>query len=57
MIDQYAHSYADSTIGHIECRPMGRTNIKIKEIHNFAIPESVNQITNGTPENQGQSIG
>lgn len=57
MIKQDYHTNGDGAVCNIKCRPVVISDVKIKKIHYFSIYETVNQVSDGTAEYQGQPKG
>jgi hypothetical protein len=51
------YTYGNRTVGDVKGRPVEIAEVNIKEVHNISKSDPVNQIPDGTSENQGKSGG
>ena len=54
MEQENDHTNGDGAVRHVECGPVQIANVDIQEVHHFSKTQAVDEIADGSPENQRQ---
>ena len=51
------NAYGNRTVGDVKGRPVEIAEVNVKKVHHISKSDPVNQISDGTSENQGKTGG